>query len=63
VYAPPATTLSLGARYRFTIHGAPATLRLQAQNITNTYVWVTGYNPGYYLFAPRSFFAYLTVDV
>jgi iron complex outermembrane recepter protein len=63
VYAPPATTLSLGARYRFTLHGAPATLRLQAQNITNTYVWVTGYNPGYYLFAPRSFFAYLTVDI
>jgi iron complex outermembrane receptor protein len=63
VYAPPATTLSLGARYRFTIHGAPATLRLQAQNITNTYVWVTGYNPGYYLFAPRNFFAYLTVDI
>jgi iron complex outermembrane recepter protein len=63
VYAPPATTLSLGARYRWTMRGAPATLRLQATNITNTYVWVTAYSPGYYLFAPRSFFAYLTVDV
>ena len=54
VYVPPATTLSLGARYRFTLHGAPATLRFQAQNITNTKVWVTGYNPGYYMFNPRT---------
>jgi len=63
VYAPLANLLSFGGRYRFAIHGAPATLRLQVQNVTNTYVWVTGYNPGYYLMAPRSFFAYLTVDV
>ena len=63
IYAPLANLLSFGGRYRFAIHGAPATLRVQVQNVTNTYVWVTGYNPGYYLMAPRSFFAYVTVDV
>jgi iron complex outermembrane receptor protein len=63
VYAPAVTAYALGARYRFTINGGPATLRLSAQNITNAFVWVTGYNPGYYEFAPRSLFAYLTWDV
>jgi iron complex outermembrane receptor protein len=63
VYAPAVTVLSLGARYRFTIDGGPATLRVSAQNITNAFVWVTGYNPGYYEFSPRSLFAYLTWDI
>lgn len=63
VYAPPANVLSFGGRYRFSIHGAPATLRLEVQNATNIYVWVTGYNPGYYVMGPRNFLAYLTVDV
>ena len=63
VYAPLANLLSFGGRYRFAIRGAPATLRVEVQNVTNTYVWVTGYNPGYYLLPPRSFFAYVTVDV
>jgi iron complex outermembrane receptor protein len=63
IEAPAVTVLSLGARYRFTIHGSAATLRLSAQNVTNAFVWVTGYTPGYYEFAPRSFFGYLTWDV
>jgi iron complex outermembrane receptor protein len=63
IEAPAITVLSLGARYRFTLHGSAATLRVSAQNITNAFVWVTGYSPGYYEFAPRSLFGYLTWDV
>jgi iron complex outermembrane receptor protein len=63
IEAPAVTMLSLGARYRFTIRGSAATLRLSAQNVTNAFVWVTGYTPGYFEFAPRSIFGYLTWDV
>jgi iron complex outermembrane receptor protein len=63
VEAPAVTTLALGARYRFSLHGAHATLRLQAQNLGNAYVWVTGYSPGYFPFAPRSVVGYLTMDL
>jgi iron complex outermembrane receptor protein len=63
IEAPAVTMLSLGARYRFTIHGSAATVRFSAQNVTNAFVWVTGYSPGYYEFAPRSIFGYLTWDV
>jgi len=63
VLAPVLNTLSLGSRYRFVIHGAPATLRLQAQNLNNAEVWATAYTPGFYMFPPRSVFGYLTVDI
>jgi iron complex outermembrane receptor protein len=63
IEAPAVTMLSLGARYRFTILGSAATVRLSAQNVTNAFVWVTGYSPGYYEFSPRSLFGYLTWDV
>jgi iron complex outermembrane receptor protein len=63
VQAPAVTSLTLGARYRFTVRGAPATLRVQLSNLTNAYVWVTGYSPGYYPFPPRNLLAYLTIDV
>ena len=35
--APPRTTLDLGARYRFKIAGAPATLRFTVGNVFNQY--------------------------
>jgi iron complex outermembrane receptor protein len=35
--APPRTTLDLGARYRFKIAGAPATLRFTAANVFDQY--------------------------
>lgn len=59
---PALTALSLGARYRFTMLGAPATLRVQVQNLTNAYYWNMGLNPGFAQFAPRSLFGYLTAD-
>jgi len=64
VEAPEATTVALGGRYRFKILGAPATLRLQVQNLTNTYFWNLGFNsPVFSQYAPRAFFGYLTVDL
>jgi iron complex outermembrane receptor protein len=54
--------LTLGGRYRFTLWGAPATLRVQVQNATNTYIWNYGYSPGFSQLQPRAYFGYLTAD-
>jgi iron complex outermembrane recepter protein len=63
VTAPAVDTLTLGARYRFAVIGAPATLRILVQNITNAYIESTGFTPGWFVIPPRSVFAYLTVDL
>jgi iron complex outermembrane recepter protein len=59
---PSQTVMALGGRYRFSILGAPATLRVQVQNLTNTYFWNLGYSPGFSQFSQRGFFGYLTAD-
>jgi len=59
---PALTALNLGARYRFTLLGAPATLRVQVQNLTNAYYWNMALSPGFAQFAPRTLFGYLTAD-
>jgi iron complex outermembrane receptor protein len=57
------TLINLGGRYRFTIAGAPATLRLQIQNLTNLYFWNLGFGgPGFSQYQPRAVFGYLTAD-
>jgi len=62
--APGATVVALGGRYRFKILGAPATLRVQVQNLTNTYFWNLGFNsPAFTQYSPRAFFGYVTVDL
>jgi iron complex outermembrane recepter protein len=64
VRAPPGTTVALGARYRFKLLGAPTTLRLQVQNLTNTYFWNLGFDsPEFSQYHPRTFFGYLTADL
>jgi iron complex outermembrane receptor protein len=64
VRAPPGTTVALGARYRFKLLGASTTLRLQVQNLTNTYFWNLGFNsPEFSQYHPRAFFGYLTADL
>jgi iron complex outermembrane receptor protein len=63
VYVPSVTVISLGDRYRFKLLGEPATLRVQVQNVTNSYIWNVTLSPGYLQFAPRAFVAYLTLDV
>jgi iron complex outermembrane recepter protein len=60
---PALTSLSLGGRYRFTILGAQATLRVQLQNLTNSYYWNMAYSPGFSQYEPRGLFAYLTADL
>jgi iron complex outermembrane recepter protein len=60
---PAQTALFVGGRYRFTLWGAPATLRVQVKNATNFYFWDMNYSPGFYQFQPRSYLAYLTVDI
>ncbi len=60
---PAATMVSLGGRYRFEILGAPATLRVQVQNLTNVYFWNLAFNsPVFTQYQPRAVFAYLTTD-
>ena len=60
---PAQTALFVGGRYRFTLWGAPATLRVQVKNATNFYFWDMNYSPGFYQFQPRSYLAYLTADI
>jgi iron complex outermembrane receptor protein len=63
VQVPAQTVLNIGGRYKFTILGSPATLRVQIQNATNDYFWYTSYSPGFSQFPPRSLLGYLTVDL
>jgi hypothetical protein len=63
VQAPPGSLITLGGRYRFRLLGAPATLRLQAQNLTNSYFWNLSYSsPQFSQYQSRALFAYLTAD-
>jgi iron complex outermembrane receptor protein len=56
------TLVDIGGRYRFSILGKPATLRLQLVNATNTHYWNVGNSPGFSQNPPRGVFAYLAVD-
>ncbi len=62
-YDSSVTVLNLGARYKFRLLGAPATLRVQAGNLANVYFWNIVMSPGFFEFQPRSALAYLTVDL
>lgn len=63
VYVSELTQLNLGSRYRFKLWGAPATLRMQVQNLNNAYIWNITYVPGFLQYAPRTALAYLTIDI
>jgi iron complex outermembrane receptor protein len=57
------TVIALGGRYRFRILGAPATLRVQVQNLTNAYFWNLSFSgPQFTQYQPRALFGYLTAD-
>jgi iron complex outermembrane receptor protein len=62
IQVPAQTVLNIGGRYKFSILGSPATLRVQIQNATNYYFWFISYSPGFSQFPPRALFGYLTVD-
>jgi iron complex outermembrane receptor protein len=62
VYVPSYTLIDLGVRYRFKIREAPATLRFQVANITNTFAWnVVGSN-SYGLMDKRRSLLFLAAD-
>jgi TonB dependent receptor len=63
VEAPSFTFANIGARYRFHILNAPATLRLQVSNLTNANIWSIGYSPGFFQYPPRAYLGYITVDL
>jgi iron complex outermembrane receptor protein len=63
VQAPGETLVTLGGRYRFKILGAPTTLRVEIQNLTNVYFWNLSFNsPVFSQYQPRAIFGYLTTD-
>jgi iron complex outermembrane receptor protein len=59
---PAQSLFNLGARYRFTLLGAQATLRLQVRNIVNFYFWNMGNSPGFSQYSTRSVVGYVTAD-
>lgn len=64
IYSPAVTELNLGGRYKFTVLGKHSTLRVQIQNVTDSYWWTNVYTPGLFQWAgPRTVFAYLTTDL
>jgi iron complex outermembrane receptor protein len=64
IYSPAVTWLNLGGRYRFRLFGKNSTLRVQIQNLPDSYWWTNVYTPGLFQWpAPRTVFAYLTTDL
>ncbi|MET0498209.1 MAG: TonB-dependent receptor [Steroidobacteraceae bacterium] len=63
VSVPSATTLDVGARYRFRVFDRPATLRVQVANVTDTFSWYVVDANGFQPFEPRRLLAYLSLDL
>ena len=64
LYSPAVTELNLGGRLKFAILGKNSSLRLQIQNLPNTYRWTNVFTPGLFEWAgPRTLFAYITTDM
>ncbi|APR53122.1 TonB-dependent receptor [Sphingomonas koreensis] len=62
VFVPGYTLIDLGLRYRFKIGTAPATLRFQVANVTNTFAWnIVGSN-SYGLTDKRRALLFLAAD-
>jgi iron complex outermembrane recepter protein len=57
------STLDLGARYRFAIGRAQATLRILFQNATNQFAWNISDDAAFTPSPPRNFQAYITIDL
>lgn len=62
VRTPGLTTVDLGARYRMTVAGSPATLRLQVTNLFDAYGWKSVASNAFTYVEPRKIQARLSVD-
>lgn len=63
LFIPPRTTLDLGARYRFQIAGASATLAGRVTNVFDDFGWRTNGSAVFAPTAPRGFQISLAADV
>jgi iron complex outermembrane recepter protein len=59
---PGYTLIDVGARYRFKLADMPATLRVQAANVTDVFIWNVNGNNSFGLTDERRYSAQLTVD-
>ncbi|HWT13960.1 MAG TPA: TonB-dependent receptor [Allosphingosinicella sp.] len=59
----PRTTFDIGARYRFDVGDAPATLRVQVTNIFDVYGWDVSSNASFRPSDPRRFLLTLAADL
>ncbi|MGE4063258.1 MAG: TonB-dependent receptor [Rhodospirillaceae bacterium] len=59
-----ATVVDVGARYSFPLYGARATVRLDVQNLTNSYIWQVNSASGHFSPSPaRRFILRLAADL
>jgi iron complex outermembrane receptor protein len=63
IETPGRAVLHIGGRYRFTLFGKPATVRLLVQNVTDKYGWIAVSSGTYIYNAPRRFTVYVTADL
>jgi iron complex outermembrane receptor protein len=62
LFTPALTTFDFGARYRFSVAGVPATLRLQMKNVADAYGWRVMGDRSFRTGSPRAGSASLAVD-
>jgi iron complex outermembrane receptor protein len=63
IEVPARAVFHVGGRYRFTLFGKPATLRVLLQNITDEYGW-NALSSGTYVYnSPRRFMVYVAADL
>jgi iron complex outermembrane receptor protein len=60
---PAHANLDVGAHYRFSLCGSPASLRLQLLNVADEFAWASTDSGGLTPQAPRRLQAYITVDL
>jgi iron complex outermembrane receptor protein len=64
IYTPAVTQLNLGGRYKFHAFGKNSTLRVEIENVTDSYWWSNVYTPGDFQWpVPRTVSAYVTTDL
>jgi outer membrane receptor protein involved in Fe transport len=59
---PAYTTLDLGLRYAFEIRNSPASLRLSATNVTDSFAWTASDGEAFRAIEQRAYQLVLAVD-